>query len=547
MLLINNEIDNDYFFVAKRLISLLKAPVKFDPYLLWYHPGYPGLLSIKDTLLSMGFSVEAFNISDRDPSALRTPALIQLQSPDGDCELVIVKKVVRGKVMIEAFRSGNVSLPADEVRKVWDGNLLTIDYHDNDRMASEMISQKLLRSIRTMLYVLLILLVLAAISAVRVETVSFSDWRLTLTSGAGLLVSIFLLMKQLKLDPVKFLDRFCEHDNFSCSSVLDFKDARLPFGLMWSEAAVIYFSGLFVTWIGSCLFGEAGKFALVTSWLSLLTLPVIAYAIYLQMCIIKNWCSLCLLMHVLLIVNILVTAKYWFDPWNIRILSYIPVYLSVFLVMALAWYNLKLLLSQNFAVLAFKERTAAFRSNTEYFDYVLESESARVDMFLTPDMQWGRLDATIRVLGILSFDCKYCYTIARDLIRLRDIFADDLMLEIIFVSKDARTPDPFLVDIIAKSGDPDVLMKRWLESEGLSFGKRRSTTVDETIRNVLHDRGEWLVANGIKGTPRVFINGVPIAEGLSPMDFMYYLRKKINYDEEKDLVANPVVVDPGLC
>jgi hypothetical protein len=90
-------------------------------------------------------------------------------------------------------------------------------------------------------------------------------------------------------------------------------------------------------------------------------------------------------------------------------------------------------------------------------------------------------------------------------------------------------------------------MKRWRESEGLSFGKHRSTTVDETIRNVLHDRGEWTVANSIKDTPRVFINGVPIAEVLSPMDFMYYLRKKLNYDEEKDLVANPVVVDPGLC
>ena len=528
----NTEIDNDYFFVVKRLISILHVPVQFDPYLIWYHPGYPGLLSVKDTLISMGFSVDAYNIKDLSLSGVPTPSVIHLQRPGGDHELVIIKKITREKVGIESFGNGKMSLLVKNFKELWDGNILTISFQENENASSEAMLEKDIGKTRIIFFIGLTLTAVLVILRLFMKSTTSLDWRLLLTSLLGFSISTFLLIKELKLRPIRLLEKFCEHKNFSCAKVLQSKDVSLFFGLAWAEVGLIYFSGMLINLICCCIHGSISLFNFAASWLSLLTIPAIFYAIYVQLRVIKNLCLLCVLVHGLLIVNICISTNYLSNQIDVAKLFFLATFFIGFLVVAFFWLLIKLLLNKNSTVLTYKERNAAFKSNTDYFDHVLKSQRALSNKLIEPDMTWGRSDASVRVVGVLSFNCKYCYTVCRELILLKEIFADDLTLKIIFVPKETSSLDPLLIEILLKSKDQDQLLDSWLKTE---YNKNTSSVpIDshaarDKISSVLKKRTCWLVENEIKATPQVSINDSVVREGLSPMDFLFYLRKKINY------------------
>jgi len=229
----------------------------------------------------------------------------------------------------------------EEFKKSWNGALIAIE--KNTSSASKSLSW--LSSPITLLTLLTLIAFTSSIVNFNITAVLFS-----LLTSSGIWLSYFIVQENLGVYN-QSTSKICNSAKqyTSCSYVINSKMSKVFNLFLLSDISIVYFVGSILLLIVSGF--QASFFTL----LSILSIPVVLYSVYLQAFQIKKRCPLCLCVASIFVGQVIITSISFVDLQVST--AYYSTALIIYATTYLIWFNTKRLLSNT---LLFKQTKTDF-------------------------------------------------------------------------------------------------------------------------------------------------------------------------------------------
>lgn len=486
------------------------------------HPDYPSLLSITDTLDDLGIENAAVQIEKDRLHEMPTPFLAHLNGNGG--EFVTINNRDKLEKQFPNFfdRWGGIAVVAEKPES-WQNkaNAEWLQKENKHRLA---ITGRL------------IILAVFILSAGFV-TLDWMQAGLLLVGIAGVFVSWMIVTKELGIEN-KIADQVCGKEA-DCDSVINSKTAKLPLGIGWSDAGIIYFSFLLLGLLISSFTGNSDGLYILLSMLATCAIPVTLLSVYYQWRVVKKWCRLCLITVGLLWAQFIVLL-----PESISIMKgglsnifFNEVLLSSFLlfITAAAWLWLKPLLKENNKLESENFALNRFKRNPDVFKALLETQKK---ITIRPDglgILLGNPSAKNTIIKVCNPYCGPCakaHPIIEELLEKND----NVKVQVIFTATDDEKdlkakPVKHLMAIQEKNDR--LLTKRALDDWYLVEKRDYDAFATKYVLNgELERQGDklktmraWCDEVKIEFTPTFFVNGYQLPKQYTIEDVKYFLEK----------------------
>jgi len=476
------------------------------------HPDYPSLLSISDTLDQLGIPHGVARLEKEQLETLTFPYVLHMEKGNG--EYLVVNK--------EEDLNKRPDLLMD-----WSGIVLQAEAPEEmeDEENREWLGKE---KAGRFVVGLLILSLLIIIAAGWTPGFSWAAILVLVVAFAGTVVGYLLVAKDLgvKYDAV---ESFCNTGKkTNCDRVLRSDEATLFGHFALSDAVLSYFTAQLITVsLLIPLAGNAAPLWLALAVTSVLTLPVVAYSLYLQGIKFKTWCRLCLLVAVVLVVQAGLFG--WMPVSGVFSLADGSLWAAglvagnVLAVGALVFLLKARLKEGNEAE---QEAAAANRIifNPSVFTHLLLQQPQADCTPFEQELLIGNPKAPVQIIMAASLGCGPCKDGFEKAKRLVRMYPDQVNLSVrvsIPQQPNGNETDPgryilgyWLRNIYGTkdpSGDTEKILQNWFELADLSQIREQyplQTNGQDPELETLADRhAAWFGKAKIKGTPTFFVNG----------------------------------------
>jgi protein-disulfide isomerase/uncharacterized membrane protein len=484
------------------------------------HPDYPSLLSITDTLDYLGIENAAVQIEKDRLKEVPTPFLAHLNGRGG--EFVLVKN------------RDNIEKEFPDFFIHWDGVVVMAEKKEswvhelNNAWLQKENKQR--AAISGTLIILVVFIIVASLSVLNwIQALMF------LISITGVFVSWMIVSKELGIEN-KIADQVCGKDA-NCNSVIHSKQAKLPFGIGWSDAGIIYFSFLLMALLISSFTGNNDELYILLSVLATCAIPITLLSVYYQWRVIKKWCRLCLITVGLLWAQFFVLLPELLSAvrGGVINITFNNILLSSFLLFftAAACLWLKPLLKENNKLEAENFKSKRFKNNPEVFKALLEKQR-RIDV--NPDGLGILLGNPLAKNIIIKVCNPYCGPCAKAHPVIDKLLEEnkDLKVQIMFNAsddeKDIRAkPIKHLMALYEKSSGQliEQALDDWYTADEKDYDVFAAKYVLngelEKQSDKLKAMKNWCDEVKIEFTPTFFINGYQLPKQYKIEDVKYFL------------------------
>ncbi|WP_028668510.1 vitamin K epoxide reductase family protein [Runella zeae] len=308
-----NAIDALTYIVETTGVKVTAKSVKEQ---LFLHPDFPSILSFSDTLHEWKIPNVAARVFREQLVEIPLPAVAYLEIKGG-C-FAPIRNVTATEIEWLDTQKGWQKEPLEDFYRKWNHVVLLLEPNENSQEAkyNEKRKEAFLTNIRTP-FVIGGLIVCALLGGgTNVTTLARQEWQflaLLVTKLLGVGVSSLLLLSTLGTDS-SLLRSICGFDSRTdCNNVLSSKAAKLWGWLGWADIGFVYFAGGLVYLLTcplSLLGGDSneGTNYLLPLWgLGGLALPYTIWSVWYQWRVAKTWCTLCLIVQVLIWVEFYLT------------------------------------------------------------------------------------------------------------------------------------------------------------------------------------------------------------------------------------------------
>ena len=516
----SNQIYNQVF----RWLQKLNVPIsrKYLKQELLSHPDYPSLLSITDTLDHLGIENAAVQIEKEQLQEVPTPFLAHLNGRGGEFALV------KNRDNIEK------EFPDFSIR--WDGVVVMAEKKDS--WVHVLNNAWLQKENKHRLAIAGTLIILAAfILSAGFVSLDWMQVGLLLVGITGIFVSWMIVSKELGIEN-KIADQVCGKEAH-CDSVINSKTVKLPLGIGWSDAGIIYFSFLLIALLISSFTGNNDELYILLSVLATCAIPVTLLSVYYQWRVIKKWCRLCLMTVGLLWGHFFVLLPQTISITKFRFsdISFSDILFSSFLlfITAAAWLWLKPLLKANKKLESENFASIRFKRNKEVFTALLEKQKKITANPNGLGIVLGNLNAANTIIKVCNPYCGPCakaHTVIEELLENND----NVNVQVIFTANDDEKdmkakPVKHLMALQEKNDR--LLMKRALDDWYLAEKKDYDVFASKYLLNgELETQGEklnamkaWCDVVKIDFTPTFFINGYQLPKAYQVEELKYLFEK----------------------
>ena len=460
--------------VAVLLTSLLKVKVTATTLEkeIEEHPNYPSLLSLSDVLSNYGIENIAIKIDVDKLDKLPTPFITQILGIKSSTKYFTVVKEInqfgvqffdpeshRWKMISkEAFskRFLDVVLLAELGEKSGEKNYI-------QKIKAEKMSR--LGQSLSILFVPLTIIIAWIIAFTSTGTASWLPIVFSFITLCGCAISILLLWYDIdQHNPA--LKQICSTGKkINCGAILQSKAAKI-IGISWSTIGFTYFAGMLILMLFSGLTNSITLFTL--SWLNVLVLPYVAYSIYYQWRIAKQWCALCLSIQALLILQFLsaeVGAWHSLSSFSAFTLSWIIEISIAFVLPFIATTILQQAMQKAKESKRLNIELQKLKHNKQIFEALLEKQQKTSALPPGMGITLGSPNARYRLLKVCS---PYCGPCARAHQPMEELLENnnDLQLQIIFTASnsegDIRTPPVKHLLAVAETNE-EIVVKQALD------------------------------------------------------------------------------------
>lgn len=423
------------------------------------HPNYPSLFSVTDTLDVLRIENMAANVPKNQLENLPEHFIAAIQHKDGEIFVFVNKS--HDTIVYDTGNDEKHTLTIEEFRELWNGLILAVE--KNEKTTD-------LKQSNFKLTVSLGLLTAVFLLSNFIYEFNIYEFFFRTLSFIGLLTSIFILLEKNE-NGNELVSKICSFNSkTSCDSVIKSKDGRITKWLDFTDLPILFFSINFIAGsLANLSFGVIGL-------LSLVSLPICLYSIYLQKTKLKKWCMLCL------IISSLVFAQSLLYILNISSLSITLAAAFHYLIIALAcsaiWFPFKKIMSERKDLADKNKELSRFKRDFKLFEFLSSEVQEPQQLESLKPILFGNSEASLTLRLFISPSCGHCHTAYQKAKDFIEKYPEKIRLAVYFNLNIDNSENPYVP--IAKN----------IEQIHLSNGNIKEAIDDWHVRNLSIE--EWL-------------------------------------------------------
>ncbi len=511
----NNNISSILFRYLERK-NILVDKKKFN-YILKSHPQYPKLMSVVETLdkFKIEHSIYETSISDIDASV--------------NCFIAVLKKTktYKGSISLiernndEFYKIDSKKVPLKVIEKYWSDIILIIE--ENKKL------QKGKRKKTTFNVFVFFSAILVLLTAQNFNIKTFTFYLFPLM---GVVLSIITLKGVFDIDN-SLSKRICEvSKKTDCEAVINSKKWALFKVLDFSDLGLTFFIAQIISLFFLSLLDLEKDFFLIQLFFLMLSSPLILASLYFQSFIARNWCTLCLGIILILILEFILISIFYNNSYTFSLSPFIFNSI-IFALIFFLWKQYKRLLIENKNLV-----NKDIDRNHFLFNYKIFKSILKIEKQYNYELDFINFNNSKRNQNItLVTDpfCDYCKNIHAELHELSNNFENNINWNVIFnidIEDEPNIDKAIYRNIINHQlkNDKSVFKKAlhdwYLYKNDVDWLNKYSNKFDiEEIDDILNKQHEWCVKANINYTPALFINGYLLPNIYTAKDLMFLIEE----------------------
>jgi uncharacterized membrane protein len=519
------------FSVLNRLISELKIPVSPTSISeeLEKHPEQFSLFAISELLNKWQVTNASYRVTVEEliSAGLSDPFIASTKK-----KFVVVSRIDKSNVVFYDDDAKRHSLTPEEFNRQFTGNVLIAQKEiksgeENYKAKKRKYLLDKYRNHFVIAVCLSLLITHLLLNSASNTPNSLPLFILFLLKGAGLTVSILLLIQSIDANNPLIQTLCGGDDNKNCNAILSSPAAKLTAEISWSEVGFFYFSGTFL----ALLFAgrQPGTMQLI-AMMNILSLPYTFYSIYYQWQIAKQWCIFCCVVQGILWLELFTFLSMLTFPAHMPGVQDLIDFCSCMMIPIASWIFIKPFLTRSVQVEPLKLQLRRFKYNTMLFNKLLEEEPKLTLPKEEHSIIIGNRAAEHVITMVSNPYCRPCskaHKVLDELLSNRD----DIKLQVIFAAstRPGSAKAKMALHLLALNfNNDDISLKKalshWYENKDLDgWIKKYPSNNDEPVSFILDIQKEWCKNANIKGTPAIFINGRKLPPNYKSEDIRYFL------------------------
>jgi len=503
------------FIVLEKFLKLnnfSRVISDFEDYYL-SHPNFPSLFALTDTFSSLNIENVAARIDKDYLEDLPDNFLGYVLNEVKEVSLALVRKVDQEVwVTFEGKKPEQQTISVFKER--WNGIVVAIE---PERSIGR--EPHFTHSFMMALFVLGTIGVFAVLNTGRISSLSIIMYSIYVL---GAVLSIAIIREKLNENPSE-ASRICSIGaNTSCDTVIKSNEAKLTSWIDFSDLGVLFYGMALLA-----MLINPESFRLINT-LSVLSLPVIVYSIWVQRTVLKTWCVLCLALAVLLIIQTSLIFSIGVEFSN-GLIAFI--YAS--LIMTVSWFFLRSYLEENSELSKKNTELLRFKRDFEIFRFLQEPINISPSKIADGKIVLGSPSNPVTLSIIVSPSCGHCHTAFKDALKLYQENPDRISLEIFYNLNPENSENPYLViarnilqiSKVQPSKAIEALSDWHVRNMDLNewMGKWEQPEIHFEINSWLKTQYEWCVQNEFNYTPVKIINGSELSKHYTLEELKYFL------------------------
>jgi uncharacterized membrane protein len=484
------------------------------------HPNYPSVFAITDSLDMLSIENIAIKVPKEQLGELPV-SFLAIYNKD----LILVTKNEK-TIQIETEKGVKTTLSIDDFCNGWNGIIIAIEPNQFTKTEVKANAKWIAYSFPMICLILL---------SVFYNNYTLSNAILLFTSIIGVLVSIFIVQEKFGLKN-EMVSKFCNiNPNASCDSVIQSQKGDINKWMSFTDLPLLFFSTSIVSLLLNPIYSSK-----IIGLLSLFSLPVIAYSVWLQKFKIKKWCMLCLLVSAILVLQGF--AGYFLEePLLTNLVFNDFSYLFSVVFCTSLWLMLKPLLESKFKAENEVKELKKFKRSYPVFEFLSKEVPAKEGFSKLQGLQFGNPKSTIALTIILSPSCGHCHKAFEDAISLIHKYPEKIFLNVLFNINPENNDNPYkpIVENLLEINNifPDKMeeaISDWhIKKVGLEpwINKWKSSTISMKVNQQIQQQYDWCLANEFNYTPVKIVNGKIYPNEYSINELKYFIN---DFSEEED-------------
>jgi len=513
--------------ITKRLLTLLR--IKYtNKYLkdsILSHQNHNSLLAISDTLLKYHIENTAIKTRVERLDELPLPCVVQIKKKEIDL-FYVLKSAESNKVVVFDENNKLQKLSRKVFIEKWTGTCLLVE--TSKKSEEPNIEQKLTKKRITNLLIAAVslLFIIWFILTMAKETTLYGTIY-SILKIIGLTVGTLLLWFDVdQFNPT--LQSLCSYSkNVNCNAILKSKYSNL-FNKDIFNISVLAFSYFFTSLLFLLVSNFKPSAFTLLSYLSFATIPIIFTSLYYQAFVLKQWCKLCILLQIVLVLEAIVI--FFGDFYSSKIIiNDLLLVISLFIFPILLWDFLKPLLKKEKELLTYKRSLKKIKNNPLVFNSFLSKSNTIKVSSEGLGIIFKNKDAKYNIIKICNPYCSPCakaHPVLEALVK-----SGKINLQILFTVKAdindfiAKPVSHFLA--IDSTNNKEIIQKAlddWYLADKKNYevfaNKYPLNGELKNQKKKLEAMNIWCKQQSIKHTPTIFINGYELPEEYSVYDLV---------------------------
>ncbi|WP_310555801.1 vitamin K epoxide reductase family protein [Flavobacterium sp.] len=485
------------------------------------HPNYPSVFAITDSLTML--SIE--NIAIKVPKEQFIELPVNFLAIYNDTVVLVYK--TNTNVIIENEKGKQQKISYNEFLLGWNQVVIAIEPNSSTTIQSEV---KITNGLLYALPVFALIVTSFFYNNYTIKSITF-----LITSLIGLLISVFIIQEKLGIKN-EIASKICNiNPSTSCDSVIKSTKSNINKWIGFSDLPLLFFT---VSFLAILLQPESTIF--IVGLLSLLSIPVILYSVWLQKFQLKKWCVLCLVISFIIVMQSLVFGFTATSFFNIAAINGFGFLFSAILLTTL-WLFIKPVLETKINAEKGETELKKFKRNFEVFNFLSKDIPAINGFSKLEGLHFGNRTASVQLTIIISPSCGHCHKAFEDGFNLVKKFPERVFLNILFNINPENNENPYksvvetlltisninpenaesaITDWHIKNMDLELWLKKW-----------KMNTLEMKVNHQIHQQYNWCVANEFNYTPVKIVNNKLLPNEYEINELKYFFN---NFSEEKE-------------
>lgn len=485
------------------------------------HPNYPSLFAVTDSL----------DLLSIENLAIKLPKEQFVELPDFfvaffEEDLVLVNKTSES-LFIEKDNKEKTTLTYNAFLEKWNGIILVIE-------PNEKTNKPVVTNNNNWIKYSVPFVVLIAISFFYFDY-SIHSILLLITSLFGLLLSVFIVQEKFGIKN-EIASKFCNiNPKASCNSVIKSEKSDINKWLSFADLPFLFFSISVVAIVLQPNFSSV-----IVGVLSLLSIPVVFYSIWVQKFQLKKWCVLCLAISTVLILQGILFASLTTSLFAIQISNFFAFVFSSVAISSL-WMLAKPMIESKIKAENSTRDLKKFKRNVEVFNFLSKEITSTQGFDKLQGISFGNQSAEVQLSIILSPSCGHCHKAFEDGFELVQQFPEKIHLKVLFNINPENNDNPFKVVVerllSLQYSNPNQVAQAisdWhIKKIGLELWLQKWSieTIDMRVNQQIYLQYQWCLDNDFNFTPVKIVNERQFPNQYEISELKYFLNTFSKQDE----------------